>query len=103
VRTCVACRARRPQTELVRLRLVGATLVVDMGERGPGRGAYLCRQTACVERARVRDAAVLRRALQGPRRRPERPEPLDRAALDALHARSVTEDWSPATDGAQTP
>jgi predicted RNA-binding protein YlxR (DUF448 family) len=94
---------KRPQAALVRLRLVDATLVVDLGERGPGRGAYLCPRRDCVERARARDAAILRRALQGPRARTERPGRLDVAALDALQARSATQQGSLATDGAQTP
>jgi predicted RNA-binding protein YlxR (DUF448 family) len=82
---------------------VDATLVIDDAVRGPGRGAYLCPVTACVERARARDASALRRALHGPRSRPERPERLDMAALDALQARSATQERSPATEGAQTP
>jgi len=99
----VGCRARRPQHELLRVRLVDATLVIDDAVRGPGRGAYLCLLAACVERARARDASALRRVLHGPRSRPERPERLDMVALDALQARLVTQERSPATEGAQTP
>jgi uncharacterized protein len=102
VRTCVACRARRPQPELLRVRLVDATLVVDGEVRGPGRGAYLCASRTCVERARARDASVLRRALAG-RSRPHRSQDWDVTALDALQGRSVTEQWPPANEGAQTP
>jgi predicted RNA-binding protein YlxR (DUF448 family) len=97
VRTCAACRVRRPQQELLRIRLVDATLVIDDAVRGPGRGAYLCPLRACVERARARDASALRRALRS------RPERLDTTALDALQARLATQERSSATEGAQTP
>jgi hypothetical protein len=53
-----------------------------------------------MERARARDASALRRALHGSRSRPER---LELAALDALQARSATQERSLAIDGAQTP
>ena len=48
VRMCVACRARRPKAELLRLSLTPDGRLVVGGESG--RGAYLCRQEACVER-----------------------------------------------------
>jgi predicted RNA-binding protein YlxR (DUF448 family) len=82
---------------------VDAKLVIDGSVRGPGRGAYLCPRTVCVERALARDASALRRALHGSRARPERPERLEVAALEALQARLATQEPSPATDGAQTP
>lgn len=39
-RTCVACRAKRPQAELLRVTL-DAQGSLRLGP-GPGRGAYLC-------------------------------------------------------------
>ena len=50
-RTCVGCRAVRPQTDLVRVvRQRDATLAV--GRRLPGRGAWLCRDSpTCLDRA----------------------------------------------------
>jgi predicted RNA-binding protein YlxR (DUF448 family) len=98
----VACRARRAQHELLRLRLVDATLVVDGEVRGPGRGAYLCISRTCVGRARARDASALRRALAG-RSRSQHMQDWDWTALDALEARSVAEQWPAANEGAQTP
>jgi predicted RNA-binding protein YlxR (DUF448 family) len=51
-RTCLGCRARRPKSELVRLvRRADGVVAVDAGARLPGRGAYVCPEAACVERA----------------------------------------------------
>ncbi|MHB9026439.1 MAG: RNase P modulator RnpM [Armatimonadota bacterium] len=57
-RTCAACRARRPQSELLRVVRTPAGLVcVDQGrKRTAGRGAYLCVVDACLQRARQRKA-----------------------------------------------
>jgi len=50
IRTCLGCRKARPKRELVRLvRRADGRVVVD--ERGPGRGAYVCAEAGCVERA----------------------------------------------------
>ena len=67
VRACVACRARRPQPDLVRLTAVDGRAMVDARDarsRRPGRGAYLCGDATCVERAFAREALLLRRALR---------------------------------------
>jgi predicted RNA-binding protein YlxR (DUF448 family) len=50
MRTCLGCRRRRPKVEMVRLvrRTDGR---VGPDRTGPGRGAYVCREPACVERA----------------------------------------------------
>ena len=52
-RTCIACREVAGKRELVRLvRSPGGALAVETpGERLPGRGAYLCRDRSCWERA----------------------------------------------------
>lgn len=51
-RSCVACRGKHPQRELVRIALDAAgALRIDAPKRAPGRGAYLCRQAACWQRA----------------------------------------------------
>jgi hypothetical protein len=51
-RTCVACRARRPKRELIRIvRTSDSTLVIDATGKRNGRGAYLCPQRDCWERA----------------------------------------------------
>jgi predicted RNA-binding protein YlxR (DUF448 family) len=51
-RTCLGCRQRRPKGELVRLVRGGdGVVVVDVAGARPGRGAYVCGEAACVERA----------------------------------------------------
>ena len=62
-RTCVACRTVRPKRELVRIVRTpeGAVLVDDTGKRS-GRGAYICRQRGCWEKALTR--RQLERALK---------------------------------------
>ncbi|MGH7610050.1 MAG: YlxR family protein, partial [Candidatus Dormibacteria bacterium] len=50
-RTCVGCRARRPQAELLRFSQ-GSAAVEVAGPSSPrrGRGAYLCAKMSCWER-----------------------------------------------------
>jgi predicted RNA-binding protein YlxR (DUF448 family) len=64
IRTCVGCRRRRSQGELLRIaRRPGGTVSVDVatGGRSPGRGAYVCADPACARRAVA--SGQLRRAL----------------------------------------
>jgi predicted RNA-binding protein YlxR (DUF448 family) len=50
IRTCLGCRAPRPKRELVRLvRRADGRVVVDPS--GSGRGAYVCAEPGCVEKA----------------------------------------------------
>jgi len=54
-RTCLGCREARPKGRLVRLvRLRSGTVVVDASARAAGRGAYVCPDAQCVERALIR-------------------------------------------------
>lgn len=50
-RSCVACRAKRPKHELLRIArrplASGVELELDRRQRLPGRGAYLCREAGC--------------------------------------------------------
>jgi predicted RNA-binding protein YlxR (DUF448 family) len=63
VRTCVGCRTRRPQDELLRVvRRRDGTL--DVGRTAPGRGAWLCHDEACL------DLALRRRAFERAYRAP---------------------------------
>ncbi|MGH2694920.1 MAG: YlxR family protein [Actinomycetota bacterium] len=62
IRTCVGCRAKRPQPELIRVVRRAPEGIVEVGSRGPGRGAYLCPKESCVHDA-VR-SGTLRRALR---------------------------------------
>jgi predicted RNA-binding protein YlxR (DUF448 family) len=69
VRTCVGCRARSPQADLIRVvrGRDGVARVDDAWERGDargraeGRGAYLCPRRSCIVRARR--SGSLKRAL----------------------------------------
>ncbi len=49
-RTCIGCRRVRPKADLVRL-VRGADGAVRPDPRAPGRGAYVCPDPGCVERA----------------------------------------------------
>lgn len=52
MRTCVACMTNRPKRELVRVvRKVDGELAIDRKGKVSGRGAYLCPQASCVEKA----------------------------------------------------
>lgn len=54
IRTCIACRQRAPQPELLRLVRQGDRVVDATVPRLPGRGAYL--HPGCVELAVKRQA-----------------------------------------------
>jgi len=62
-RTCIACRAKRPKRDLVRIvhHTEDGVMVDEMG-KSKGRGAYLCRQSVCWNHALRRGA--LQRALR---------------------------------------
>ena len=62
-RTCVGCRRRRGQDELVRL-VASQGRVVEARPGAPGRSAYLCPQETCLEAAEKKRAFA--RAFRGP-------------------------------------
>lgn len=64
IRTCVACRRRRPQHELVRVAATPEGVRLDPERRRPGRGAYVCPEAECLAAARRREGRTLRRALR---------------------------------------
>jgi len=74
MRMCVACREMKPKKELIRVvRTPEGEIVADETGRKNGRGAYLCRSEACLNKAlKIR---ALDRALE---------QPLTEAAVDAL-------------------
>ena len=52
MRMCVGCRAMKPKKELVRIACnKEGEITVDPTGKAPGRGAYVCRSRACLERA----------------------------------------------------
>ena len=94
-RTCVACRQTGDQRTFVRLvRMPDGTVQVDEQGKAPGRGAYLCRTTACWERgAKGALASALRTSINQP----------NRDALLAYGARFEAPTAASDEDGADTP
>jgi predicted RNA-binding protein YlxR (DUF448 family) len=64
VRTCIVCGKKRSREELVRLVLKGEDVVIDKKKIMPGRGAYVCRITGCLEMAEQNDRGCLSRAFR---------------------------------------
>ena len=62
-RTCVGCRRRRGQDELIRL-VADHGRVVEAWPGAPGRSAYLCPGEICLEAAEKKRAFA--RAFRGP-------------------------------------
>jgi len=63
-RRCVGCGRSAPKRELLRLVHDAGRPVPDPAQRLPGRGAYVCRDEACIERAARRGG--LARAFRRP-------------------------------------
>lgn len=52
MRMCTGCGEMKPKKELVRVvRGSDGTISLDMTGKKPGRGAYLCRNEACLKKA----------------------------------------------------
>lgn len=57
LRTCVACRAKREKKDLFKIvRLSDGTVAVDETHSLNGRGMYLCKNVACVAKAKKTQA-----------------------------------------------
>ena len=56
MRTCVGCRVRAAKSDLLRLVVIGDSVVPDPRGRLPGRGASLHPDLACLELAERRRA-----------------------------------------------
>jgi predicted RNA-binding protein YlxR (DUF448 family) len=53
MRRCVGCAEHFPKTELIRVvRSPDGVFSLDTTGRAPGRGAYLCNNTACLQKAK---------------------------------------------------
>ena len=66
-RTCCACGAKKPQANLRRVASSsGSAPTLDPSGKAPGRGAYLCFDVACIERALQRKALERALKLQNP-------------------------------------
>ena len=65
MRQCLGCREHKPKKELIRVvRSPEGQVSLDFRGKAPGRGAYLCRDAACLKKA-VKSRA-LERALSVP-------------------------------------
>jgi uncharacterized protein len=88
-RTCVACRRVRVKDELLRLvRLPGGVVMADERAHTPGRGAYVCRDGACV--TRLGKGGRLSQAF----RRPSTADPALVTAAEAVERRDTPVDVS---------
>ncbi|WP_369201353.1 YlxR family protein [Streptomyces sp. PU-14G] len=63
-RTCVGCRECADKDALLRVVLIGGSVIPDLRGRLPGRGAYLHPVPSCLEQAVRRRA--FNRAFRGP-------------------------------------
>lgn len=63
MRMCVGCREMHEKRELIRIVKSAEGMVsIDMRGKAPGRGAYICKKSDCLERA-IKSRA-LERALE---------------------------------------
>lgn len=65
LRKCIACMERKPKKELVRIvKHPENGIMIDVTGKTNGRGAYLCRDMVCIEKAEKKD--LLKMALKTP-------------------------------------
>lgn len=50
-RRCVACRINKQQDEMLRVAKIDDTYVLDINGKLGGRGAYVCKEKACIDLA----------------------------------------------------
>lgn len=88
-RSCVACKARRPTDELIRLGLVSRRrLSPDLRGKIPGRGAWVCPTQACLEQVEARPRVLGRALKQDPG--PEAARGLLAATRESLMAEVIS-------------
>ena len=52
IRQCIGCREQKPKPELIRVvRSPSGEVSLDPRGKASGRGAYLCRDAACLKKA----------------------------------------------------
>lgn len=60
MRQCVGCREMKPKKELVRVvKSPEGVVSMDLKGKAPGRGAYVCRDQACLKKA-IKSGALAR-------------------------------------------
>ncbi len=53
LRVCMGCGERRPKREMIRIvRTVDGSFLIDETGKTAGRGAYLCKNPSCLEKAK---------------------------------------------------
>ena len=50
-RMCVACRSIRRKNDMIRVAFSDGVVKVDNGDCKSGRGAYICKNISCIEKA----------------------------------------------------
>ena len=50
-RMCVACREVKPKAEMIRVSYSNDEVLVDADGKNQGRGAYICNNKNCIEKA----------------------------------------------------
>lgn len=51
-RMCIGCQEMKPKKELIRVvKNSEGTIKVDLTGKAPGRGAYICKNVQCLEKA----------------------------------------------------
>jgi len=52
IRTCIGCNEAKPKRELIRVvKTAEGDISIDFTGRANGRGAYICNDVACLEKA----------------------------------------------------
>ena len=65
MRMCQSCRQRKPKNELIRfIRDPSGEIILDPTGKAKGRGAYLCPEKCCIEKAEKK--GTLSRAFRCP-------------------------------------
>jgi predicted RNA-binding protein YlxR (DUF448 family) len=60
LRTCIACRSVLPKVKLLRVALKEGRPRLDVNNRASGRGAYICANTECLQKAGTKKGAFER-------------------------------------------
>ena len=62
-RMCVVCREMKDRNRLLRVARVNEKFLIDLTNKAGGRGAYICKNTDCLESARKKN--VFERSFSG--------------------------------------
>ena len=52
MRTCIGCRESKPKQDMIRIACYEGEIAVDVTGRAKGRGVYICKDPACLEKAK---------------------------------------------------